>query len=193
MSQSVVAVSSSPEHSFSKPNVASITVIAGVGVEGDAHSGELVKHRYLLQKDPTQPNLRQVHLIHQELFGKVAEQGHDVNAGELGENITTQGIDLLSLPTGTVLQIGSEVTLELTGLRNPCVQINDFQNGLMPLLRYRDDDGTIVRIGGVMAVVLSGGVVRPGDEITVELPRKPHLALTYVVNSHEPKRALDSW
>ena len=192
MSQSVVAVSSSPEHSFSKPNVASITLIAGVGVEGDAHSGELVKHRYLVQKDPTQPNLRQVHLIHQELFGKVAEQGHDVNAGELGENITTQGIDLLSLPTGTVLQIGSEVTLELTGLRNPCAQINDFQDGLMPLLRHRDDDGNIVRIGGVMAVVLSGGVVRPGDEITVELPRKPHLALTYIVNSHEPNRALDA-
>lgn len=192
MSPSVVAVSSSPEHSFSKPNVASITLIAGVGVEGDAHSGELVKHRYLVQKDPTQPNLRQVHLIHQELFGKVAEQGHDVKAGELGENITTRGIDLLSLPTGTVLQIGSEVTLELTGLRNPCVQINDFQDGLMPLLRHRDNDGDIVRIGGVMAVARSGGVVRPGDEITVELPHKPHLALTYIVNSHEPKRALDT-
>ena len=192
MSQLVVAVSSSPEHSFSKPNVASITLIAGVGVEGDSHSGELVKHRYLLQKDPTQPNLRQVHLLHQELFGLVAEQGHDVKAGELGENITTRGIDLLSLPTGAVLHIGSEVTLELTGLRNPCLQIDLFQEGLMPLLRHRDDDGTIVRIGGVMAVVLSGGVVLPGDEIIVELPRKPHHALTYIVNSHEPKRALDA-
>ncbi len=189
MSQSVVAVSSSPEHSFSKPNVPSITLIAGVGVEGDAHSGELVKHRYLVQKDPTQPNLRQVHLIHQELFGQLSDQGHDVSAGELGENITTQGIDLLSLPAGAVLQLGSEVTLELTGLRNPCVQINEFQNGLMPLLRHRDDDGTIVRIGGVMAVVLSGGAVKPGDDITIELPPKPHHALTYIVNSHEPKRA----
>jgi MOSC domain-containing protein YiiM len=189
MSQSVVAVSSSPEHSFSKPNVASITLIAGLGVDGDAHSGELVKHRYLVQKDPTQPNLRQVHLIHQELFGQLSDQGHDVCAGELGENITTQGIDLLSLPAGTVLQFGSEVTLELTGLRNPCIQIDEFQKGLMPLLRHRDDDGTIVRIGGVMAVVLSGGVVRPGDGITIELPREPHHALTYIVNSHEPKRA----
>ena len=192
MSQSVVAVSSSSEHTFSKSNVASITLIAGVGVDGDAHSGELVKHRYLVKRDPTQPNLRQVHLIHQELFEQVAQQGHDVSAGELGENVTTRGIDLLSLPTGAVLQIGSEVTLELTGLRNPCAQIDEFQSGLMPLLRHRDDDGAIVRIGGVMAIVLSGGVVRPGDEITVELPRKPHHALTYVVNSHEPKRALDA-
>jgi MOSC domain-containing protein YiiM len=192
MSQSVVAVSSSSEHTFSKSNVASITLIAGVGVDGDAHSGELVKHRYLMQKDPTQPNLRQVHLIHQELFEQVAEQGHDVSAGELGENVTTRGIGLLSLPTGAVLQIGSEVTLELTGLRNPCAQIDEFQSGLMPLLRHRDDDGAIVRIGGVMAIVLNGGVVRPGDEITVELPRKPHHALTYVVNSHEAKRALDA-
>jgi MOSC domain-containing protein YiiM len=192
MSQSVVAVSSSSEHTFSKSNVASITLIAGVGVDGDAHSGELVKHRYLVKRDPTQPNLRQVHLIHQELFTQVAEQGHDVTAGELGENITTQGIDLLSLPTGTVLQIGSEAILELTGLRNPCAQIDEFQNGLMPLLRHRDNDGTIARIGGVMAVVLSGGVVRADDGITVELPRKPHHALTYIVNSHEPKQALDA-
>jgi len=192
MSQSVVAVSSSPEHSFSKPNAASITLIAGAGVEGDAHSGELVKHRYLVQKDPTQPNLRQVHLIHQELFAQLSDQGHDVSAGELGENITTQGIDLLALPAGAVLHFGSEVTLELTGLRNPCAQINEFQNGLMPLLRHRDDDGTIVRIGGVMAVVRSGGVVKPGDDITIELPPKPHHALTYIVNSHEHKRAPDA-
>jgi len=167
MSPSVVAVSCSPEHTFSKPNVASITLVAGVGVEGDAHSGELMKHRYLVRKDPTQPNLRQVHLIHQELFGLVAEQGHEVTAGQLGENITTRGVDLLSLPTGAVLQIGSEATLELTGLRNPCVQVDEFQEGLMRLLRYRDG-------------------------ITVELPPKPHHALTYIVDSHKPQRAPDT-
>ena len=190
MSQSVVAVSSCPEHSFSKPNVASITLIAGVGVEGDAHSGVLMKHRFLVRKDPTQPNLRQVHLIQEELFALVAEQGHGVAAGQLGENITTRGIDLLSLPTGAVLQIGSEATIELTGLRNPCVQV-EFQDGLMKLLRYRDGDGSIVRIGGVMAVVLNGGVVRPGDGITVELPSEPHRALGYIVDSHEPNRVPD--
>lgn len=188
MSQLVVAVSSSPKHTFSKPNLASITLIAGVGVEGDAHSGELVKHRYLARRDSTQPNLRQVHLIHQELFAPLREQGHRVAAGQLGENITTAGIDLLSLPTGTVLRIGSEATVELTGLRNPCVQIDEFQAGLMKLLRYRDNDGGIVRTGGVMAVVLVGGVVRPGDAITVELPSEPHHPLTYILDSHKPVR-----
>lgn len=185
MSQLVAAVSASPEYTFSKPNLASITLVAGIGVEGDAHSGELVKHRYLVKKDSTQPNLRQVHLIHQELFNHVGEQGHHVAAGELGENITTSGIDLLALPTGTVLQIGSQATIQLTGLRNPCHQIDDFQPGLMKLLRYRDD-GNIVRICGVMAVVLVGGVVRPGDGITVELPLEPHHPLIYIADSHKP-------
>ena len=188
MSQSVLAVSVSAEHTFSKPNVVSITLIAGVGVEGDAHSGELVKHRFLVRKDPTQPNLRQVHLIDAELFTLVRDQGHDVAAGELGENITTRGVDLLSLPTGTVLQLGSEATIELTGLRNPCVQVNEFQDGLMKLLRFRNSDGVTVRIGGVMAIVLRGGVVLPGDDITVELPPEPHDTLDYIVNSHKPKR-----
>jgi MOSC domain-containing protein YiiM len=192
MSQSVVAVSSSSDHTFSKPNVESITLIAGVGVEGDAHSGERVKHRYLVQKDPTQPNLRQVHLIQQELFSLVGEHGHDVAAGELGENITTRYIDLLSLPTGTTLQIGPEATIELTGLRNPCVQIDEFQDGLMKLLRHRNTDGSIARIGGVMAIVLTGGVVRPGDDITVQLPPEPHHALTYIVNSHLPEQSPDA-
>jgi MOSC domain-containing protein YiiM len=186
MSQSVVAVSSSPAHTFSKANVASITLIAGVGVEGDAHAGVLIKHRFLVRKDASQPNLRQVHLIHEELFAQVAPHGHDVAAGQLGENITTRGVDLLALPTGSILHVGSDTTLELTGLRNPCVQVNEFQNGLMKLLRYRDAGGKIVRIGGVMAVVLTGGVVRPGDEISVEMPPEPHHALAYIVNSHQP-------
>lgn len=188
MSQSVVAVSSSPEHTFSKPNLSSISLIAGVGVAGDAHSGELVKHRYLVRRDPTQPNLNQVHLIHQELFAFLAEKGHDVGPGQLGENITTQGVDLLTLPTGAVLHIGSAASIELTGLRNPCIQIDKFQDGLMKLLRYRDGDGNTVRICGVMAVVLSGGPVRPGDTISVDLRSEPHQPLAYILNSHEPVR-----
>lgn len=189
-SRSVVAVSASQEHTFGKPNVSSITLIAGVGVAGDAHAGELVKHRFLLEKDPTQPNLRQVHLIHEELFTMVAGHGHDVAAGQLGENITTRGIELLSLPVGAILRIGPEATLELTGLRNPCVQVDGFQDGLMKLLRYSDDNG-IVRIGGVMAIVLHGGEVLPGDVIIVELPPQPNQALTYIVNSHKPNRLSD--
>ena len=188
MSQSVVAVSSSPKHTFSKSSLPSITLIAGVGVAGDVHSGELIKHRYLVRRDPTQPNLNQVHLIHQELFTLLADKGHHVTAGQLGENITTEGLDLLSLPTGAVLHIGPEASIELTGLRNPCVQINEFQDGLMKLLRYRNSDGNIVRICGVMAVALTGGVVRPGDAITVDLPPEPHQPLAYILNSHEPVR-----
>ena len=186
-SKTVAAVSVSPTHSFSKPNVTSITLVAGIGVEGDAHAGELVKHRYLVRRDSTQPNLRQVHLIHQELFDDLQKQGYEVAAGQLGENITTTGVDLLSLPTGTVLRFSSGAEVELTGLRNPCVQIDDFQPGLMKKLRYRDADAGIVRIGGVMAVVLTGGQVHPGDEIAVELPAEPHQILTYVLDSHKPR------
>ncbi|MCP3976818.1 MAG: MOSC domain-containing protein, partial [bacterium] len=141
MQPTVWAVSASSGHTFTKPTLPSITLIAGVGIDGDAHAGELVKHRYLVGKDSTQPNLRQVHLIQKELFGELAAQGHRVAAGELGENITTEGIDLLALPTGTLLRIGSEVTIELTGLRNPCPQIDEFQEGLMRRLRYRDESG----------------------------------------------------
>ena len=188
MSKSVVAVSSSPEYTFSKPTRDSITLIAGIGVEGDAHSGAFVKHRYLVRKDPTQPNLRQVHLIDRELFDYLAEHGHDVAAGELGENVTVENVDIASLPTGTILQLGNEATIELTGLRNPCAQFDDFQDGLMKRLIYRDEDGNTVRRGGVMAVVLAGGVVRPGDSITVDTPPEPHEPLVYIANSHKPVR-----
>lgn len=186
MDPSVLAVSASAAHTFSKPNRQSISLVAGEGVEGDAHSGRLVKHRYLVGKDKTQPNLRQVHLIHSELFGELATQGHSVAAGELGENITTRDVDLLALPTGTVLHIGSDVAIELTGLRNPCGQIDDFQEGLVQRLRYRDDDGGIVRIAGVMGVILTGGLVRPGDMVVVERPAEPHVPLVYVADSHKP-------
>lgn len=185
---SVVAVSCSAEHSFSKTNQASINLVAGLGVVGDAHAGELVKHEYLVRRDPTQPNLRQVHLIQEELFASLAGQGHDVGAGQLGENVTTRGIELLALPTGSVLRIGPDAVVELTGLRNPCVQIDEFQEGLMRLLRYRDSAGNIVRTAGVMGVVLVGGEIRPGDPIEVETPPPPHEPLAYIADSHRPIR-----
>jgi len=188
MTPSVLAVSSSAEHTFSKRNRPSITLVAGLGVAGDAHAGPEVKHLFLVKRDPTQPNLRQVHLIQEELFQALAEQGHTVEPGELGENITTSGIDLLALPTGTILRLGTEAAVELTGLRDPRIQINEFQDGLMRLLRYRDGEGNFVRIAGVMSVVLTGGVVSPHDSIEVDMPSAPQLPLEYISDSHTPVR-----
>lgn len=188
MTPSVVAVASSAEHSFSKRTRSSITLLEGLGVAGDAHSGELVKHRYLVRRDSSQPNLRQVHLIQEELLAVLAERGHVVAPGQLGENVTTRGVDLLGLPTGTMLRLGPEAIIELTGLRNPCGQINDFQGGLMSLLRFRDGEGNIERTAGVMSVVLAGGEVKPGDPIDIQLPLKPHQALDYIADSHQPLR-----
>ncbi len=181
-----MAVSASSGHTFTKPTLPSITLIAGVGVDGDAHAGELVKHRYLVGKDSTQPNLRQVHIIQKELFDELAMQGHEVAAGELGENITTEGIDLLALPTGTLLRIGCDVAVELTGLRNPCQQIDEFRDGLMRRLRHRDESGQIVRTAGVMGIVVAGGKVRSGDTIVTDPPAEPHVPLVYVADSHKP-------
>ena len=180
MSGTVAAVSSNSEHSFSKPNRASITLLAGLGVEGDVHASTTVKHRSRVAQDPIQPNLRQVHLIHEELFAEVGAAGFTVGPGQLGENITTRDIDLLSLPVGTLLRIGGEAIVELTGLRNPCLQIDNFQDGLLKQVVGRDEAGNIVRKAGVMSVVQVGGVVRPGDTITVELPDGPHRPLDRV-------------
>jgi len=152
-------------------------VIAGEGVAGDAHRGTTVKHRSRVRRDPTQPNLRQVHLIHAELHDELNAQGFSVKAGDLGENVTTRGVDLLGLPTGTRLRLGDEVVVTVTGLRNPCSQIDDFQRGMLKAVMYRDADGEIVRKAGVMATVDVGGVVRPGDAITIELPAGPHQPL----------------
>ncbi|MFJ8383936.1 MOSC domain-containing protein [Streptomyces sp. NPDC094438] len=176
----VTAVSSNGEYTFTKPNRDSITLLPGLGVEGDVHAGVTVKHRSRVAQDPTQPNLRQVHLIHEELFGEVAEKGFAVTAGQLGENVTTAGIDLLGLPTGALLRIGAEAVVEVTGLRNPCLQIDAFQGGLLKEVVGRDEDGAIVRKAGVMSVVRSGGEIRPGDTITVELPEGPHRPLEKV-------------
>jgi MOSC domain-containing protein YiiM len=177
MDGTVVAVSRNGEYSFTKPNRESITLLAGLGVEGDVHAGVTVKHRSRVARDPSQPNLRQVHLIHEELFAEVAHAGFTVEPGRLGENITTRGLDLLALPTGTLLRIGDSAVVEVTGLRNPCRQIDDFQAGLLKQVLGHDEDGDLVRKAGVMSVVRTGGPVRPGDPIKVELPAGPHRAL----------------
>jgi MOSC domain-containing protein YiiM len=180
MRGTVTAVSSNDGYTFTKPNRDSITLLAGLGVEGDVHAGVTVKHRSRIAQDPTQPNLRQVHLIHQELFAEVGEAGFEVAPGELGENITSRGIDLLGLPVGTLLRIGDSAVVEVTGLRNPCLQIDNFRNGLLKQVVGRDEAGNIVRKAGIMSVVREGGVVRPGDPIEAELPAKPHRPLERV-------------
>ncbi|MGX1133296.1 MOSC domain-containing protein YiiM [Streptomyces glaucescens] len=176
----IAAVSSNDTYSFSKPNRAGITLVAGLGVAGDVHAGTTVKHRFRMKRDPSQPNLRQVHLIHEELFAEVRAAGFEVAAGQLGENVTTRGIDLLGLPTGTRLHLGDEAVVEVTGLRNPCAQIDGFRKGLMKQVVGRNADGSARFKAGIMSVVLSGGVVRPGDPVRVELPDGPHVPLSVV-------------
>ncbi len=170
MSAIVTAVSRSRGHTFSKPCVPAIRLLAGLGVEGDAHLGEKVKHRSRVRQSPDDPNLRQVHLIHEELFAELHAGGFVVGAGAIGENVTTRGIDLLGLPTGARLRLGADAVIEITGLRNPCRQLDDFQAGLMAAVMPRDAAGRLVRKAGVMAVVIAGGDVKPGDAIAVELP-----------------------
>jgi hypothetical protein len=173
----VASVAASTEHSFSKQGRPMIRLVAGLGVEGDAHQGETVQHLSRVRRDPTQPNLRQVHLIAGELFEEVHGAGHRVLPGDLGENVTTTGLDLLGLPTGTLLLLGDVAEVEVTGLRNPCRQIDDFQSGLLRQVLGRADDGSVVRRAGIMGVVRRGGEVRPGDPVTVVLPDGPHRPL----------------
>lgn len=173
----VTAVSSKAIHGPDKPNRDRLVLIAGQGVEGDAHCGSRVRHRSRVARDPSQPNLRQVHLIHGELFEELARLGFAVTPGLMGENITTRGIDLLGLSTGARLRIGQAVLVEVTGLRNPCTQLDELQPGLMGACLGRDAEGQPVRKAGVMGVVLAGGQVAPGDPIvTVDQPG-PHRAL----------------
>jgi MOSC domain-containing protein YiiM len=176
----VVSVSRDDEHRFSKPAVDEIRLLAGLGVEGDAHLGVTVQHRSRVRADPTQPNLRQVHLIHAELQDELLERGFPVQPGDLGENITTRGLDLLALPRGAVLRIGVDAVIEITGLRNPCAQINTFRPDLLAEVAYLDEQNRLVRKAGIMGVVRSGGAVRPGDRIVVELPAEPHRPLERV-------------
>jgi MOSC domain-containing protein YiiM len=176
----VTAVSSSPEYTFSKPLAASITLVEGLGVEGDVHSGVTVKHRSRVARDPSQPNLRQVHLIHSELHDDLRAAGFEVAPGQLGENVTTSGLDLLGLPTGTLLRLGADAVIEVTGLRNPCVQIDAFSPGMLKRVLDRDTAGNLIRKAGIMAVVRTGGVVAPGDPVGVTLPAEPHVPLAPV-------------
>lgn len=179
MTPVVESVSSSGAHTFSKPARSWIRLLAGLGVEGDAHLGRTVKHRSRVAVDPTQPNLRQVHLVHAELLEEVAPAGFSVRPGQMGENITTRGLDLVGLPRGTVLSCG-EARVEITGLRNPCVQIDGFSPGLLKQMAYRDEEGLLVRRAGIMGIVLDGGVVEPGMAVEVLEPDYPHVPLERV-------------
>jgi MOSC domain-containing protein YiiM len=165
---------------MSKAAQPSIRLVAGLGVDGDAHKGVTVKHRSRVARDPSQPNLRQVHLIHSELFDELREQGFHVTPGLMGENVTTRGLDLLALPAGTRLRLGTEAVVEVTGLRNPCVQLDGLQEGLMRATLASDSTGQLIRKAGVMGIVLRGGEVRAGDAIEIELPQLPHQPLAPV-------------
>ena len=180
MEGTVTSVSRSAAHRFSKETQRSIRLLAGLGVEGDAHEGATVQHRSRVAVDPSQPNLRQVHLIHAELHDELRAVGFDVAAGKLGENVTTRGIALLELPTGTRLHLGDTAVVEVTGLRNPCVQIDAFRSGLLSAVLGRDADGQLVRKAGIMSIVVVGGEVRVGDSVRVELPAAPHRPLQRV-------------
>lgn len=176
----IEAVAAHAAHTFSKPLREEIRLLAGLGVEGDAHCGETVKHRSRVRQDPTLPNLRQVHLIQAELFAELAGRGFSVRAGDLGENVLTRGIDLLGLSRGTRLRLGDTAVVEVTGLRNPCSQIEDFRPGLLAAVLDRAPDGGLIRKAGIMAVVRVGGSVRPGDAVVAEAPDGPFVALERV-------------
>jgi MOSC domain-containing protein YiiM len=180
MNAVVTAVSRSAKHTLVKSNQHSIRLSAGLGVDGDAHHGATVKHRSRVARDPSQPNLRQVHLIHAELHEELRATGFAVSAGQMGENITTQGVDLLGLPAGARLCLGGTAVVEVTGLRNPCAQLDRIQPGLMAATLGRDERGNLVRKAGIMGVVIADGEVRPGDAIRVELPPRPHRPLAPV-------------
>ena len=180
MRGTVEAVSRSSGHDFSKGTEESIRLVEGQGVEGDAHCGVTVKHRSRVRVDPSQPNLRQVHLIHGELHDELAEEGFEVRPGDIGENVTTRGVDLLGLPRGAKLSLGAEAVVEITGRRNPCAQLDGFQQGLLSAVLGKGEHGETVFKAGIMGIVLAGGEVRPGDAIRVEVPPEPHLPLERV-------------
>ena len=177
MAAMVLAVSRSSTHSLTKPVAESIRVLAGLGVEGDAHQGTTVKHRSRLQRFGDMPNLRQVHLMHAELFDELRQAGFAVSAGQMGENVTTRGLDLLGLPRGALLHLGDEAVVEVTGLRNPCRQLDRLQPGLMAATLGRDPADNLIRKAGIMGIVVAGGQIRAGDPIRVALPEGPRESL----------------
>ena len=180
MTAIVKTLSLSGDHTFSKTLRAEIRLVVGLGVEGDVHAGVTVKHRSRVARDSTQPNLRQVHLIHSELFTELWASGFDVHSGQMGENITTEGIDLLGLPRDTRLSIGTSAVVRVTGLRNPCKQLDDFMPGLMEAVLDRDADGEFVRKSGIMTVVEASGPIKVGDPIRANIPPLPHRPLERV-------------
>lgn len=180
MTGQVIALSKSPTHTMSKANLSKIILLEGLGVDGDAHMGTTVKHRSRVAKDPTQPNLRQVHLIHKELHDELRKKGFDIAPGIMGENITTSGIALLDLPQHAILKVGPSAQIQITGLRNPCHQLEGIQKGLMKAVLDRDENGQLVRKAGIMGVVLVSGEIQTGDKIEVMLPPTPHSRLQYV-------------
>jgi len=176
----VVSVNADATHRFSKLPQSAIRLIAGLGVEGDAHSGVTVQHLSRVAQDPTLPNLRQVHLLQEELFNEVASCGHSVSPGQMGENVTTRGVDLLSLPVGTLVALGKDAVVEITGLRNPCAQIEAFQPGLLKAVCGKDENGALIRKSGIMGIVRASGKVQSGDRIVITLPPEPHKRLERV-------------
>jgi MOSC domain-containing protein YiiM len=177
MTPTITAVSLNPEHGFSKHPQPSITLLQGLGVQDDAHLGKTTQHVYFVRKDPTRPNLAQVHLIHAELHEELNATGFQISPGAMGENITTRGLDLMNLPTGTLLRLGPTALIEITGLREPCAQLNNLGPGLMKTLITRHPDGTITHKAGIMAIVRETGEVHPGDPIQITLPPLPHTPL----------------
>lgn len=180
MAGKIIAVSKSSTHTFSKKAATYLTLLEGLGVEGDAHCGVTVKHRSRVARDPSQPNLRQVHLIQSELFDELSNLGFSLSVGDLGENLTTRGLDLLALPAGTKLHLGACAIVVLTGLRNPCAQIDDFQPGLLKAVVGRSPEGKLIRKAGVMGIVERGGTVAVNDDILVTLPPHPYNELDMV-------------
>lgn len=176
----IISLSKDQGHHFSKKLCSSLLFLKGLGIEGDAHCGEIVKHRSRVKADPNQPNLRQVHLIHSELISELRSLGFNVEAGTMGENVLTQGIDLLSLPKNTLIKLGNDVVLRVTGLRNPCGQLDNYQKGLTKAVLARDAEGNLLRKAGIMTVVESGGTVKTGDLINLERPDEPHEKLERV-------------
>jgi hypothetical protein len=176
----IYALHRSATHTLQKYPSDMLTLCAGLGVEGDAHLGATVKHRSRVAVDPTQPNLRQVHLIHGELHAELRMRGFDIAAGRMGENITTHGVDLLGLPVGALLRIGTDALIALTGLRNPCAQLDGIASGLLAAVLDHAPNGALIRKAGVMGVVVQSGQIRVGDPISIVLPPLPHRALERV-------------
>jgi MOSC domain-containing protein YiiM len=177
MGATVVAVSVRPDHFVSKENADSIRLLEGLGVEGDAHCGPKARHLSRVRRNPDEDNRRQVHLIQSELHDELRERGFELAPGQMGENVTTRGVDLLGLPAGARLRLGGDAVVEVTGLRTPCVQLDGIQPGLMKAVLAKRPDGEVRSRTGVMGIVVAGGEVRPDDPIAVEMPEPPHTPL----------------